>query len=166
MDKLLNKILLIDQEIGDFLYENDNLSDNEIATIFDEKKYIDKSLKIIKKMSNNSLVELIKRARYITSFIDLKKFIKKYPINKSYLKKNKDLYIEEYKKLQKTCFCLNDISVDYQEYREYMDILDIDNVEKYLLENMPNDQIYMLANSTGVWDEKLYFFSFFKKKKK
>lgn len=166
MDDKLNKLLLLDQEIGDFLYENENLNDNEIALKFEEKKFVDRAIKILKKLSNNNVIELLKRARYLTNFIDLKKFIKKYPLNKSKLKKNKELFIEEYKKLQKTCFFLSDIAIDYKEFREYMDVLDIDNVEKYLLENMPNDQIYKLSLETGIWDEKLFYFSFLKNNKK
>lgn len=166
MDKNLNKVLSIDQEIGDFLYDNDNLTDKEISVKFEEKRFIDRALKIIRKLSNNNIIELLKRSRYLRDFIDIKRFIKKYPINKKKLKYNKELYLEEYQKLQKTCSFLNDISIDYGEFLEYMDILDIPSVEKYLLTNMSNEQIYSLANNTNIWDEKLYFFSFFKKNKK
>ena len=49
------------------------------------------------------------------------------------------------------------------DFDKIIRILNVDDAEKYLLTNMPNDQIYNLANSTGMWDEKLYYFSFFKK---
>ena len=86
-------------------------------------------------------------------------------MNKKYLKTNKEEYIEEYRKLQKICFYLSDIAKDYREFHEYMQVLDADNVEDYLLKNMPNEQIYTLASETGLWEEKLYFFSYFKQKK-
>ena len=166
MDDKLNKLLLIDQEIGDFLYENDFLTEDEIANKFEEKDFVGKAMKIIKKLSNNNLIELLKRSRYLSSFIDLKRFIKKYPLNKAKLKKNNSLYIEEYHRLQNICFRINDISFDKEEFNEYLDILDVDNVEKYLLEHMPNEQIYTLANENGIWEEKLYYFSFLKNVKK
>lgn len=166
MDKNLDKVLNIDQEIGDFLYDNDNLNDKEIATIFEEKKFVDRALKIIKKLSSNSVMELLRRSRYLRDFIDIKKFIKRYPLNKKKLKENNELYYEEYRKLQRTCEFLVDISNDNAEYLEYIDALDIDNVERYLLTNMSNEQIYSLADKTGIWDEKLYYFSFLKKNKK
>ncbi len=166
MDKNLDKILSIDQEIGDFLYDNDSLSDKEISTKFEEHRFIDRAIKIINKLSNKSIIELLKRSRYLRDYIDMKRFIKKYPINKKRLKDNKELYLEEYQKLQKTCLFLNDISIDTQEFLEYLDILDVENIEKYLLKNMSNEQIYSLANSTNIWEEKLYFFSFLKKNKR
>lgn len=166
MNKYLNDLLIIDQEIGELFYLNDNLNDNELNNKFEEKNYINKALKLLEKLSSKNILELIKRSKYLNSFIDLKKFMKKYPINKTYLLHNKDQYIEEYKKLHKTCFYLSDISLDYNEFREYMNVLDVDNVEEYLLKHMPNDQIYKLALETGEWDEKLYLFSYFKKKEK
>ena len=163
MDDNLNKILMIDQDIQDFIYDNKELSDLEFEDKFCQKKYVDKAVSILKKMNSKDLIEVIKRCRYLWNFIDLKKFIKRYPLNKTYLKNNQDMYIEEYRNLQKTCYSISDISNNVNEFQDYMNILNVDDIEKYLLTNMPNEQIYSLASSTGMWDEKLYFFSFFKK---
>ena len=164
MDRNLNSLLLIDQKIGDFFYENEDLSDEELNNKFESLNYINKALRILEKLSSKNVLELLKRSTYLTSFIDLKKFIKKYPLNKSYLKKNKDMYIEEYKKLRNTCFYLSSIAMDNKDFLEYMKAIDADNVEKYLLENMPNSQIYELSKDTNEWEEKLFYFSFLKKK--
>ena len=164
MDRNLNSLLLIDQKIGDFFYENEDLSDEELNNKFESLNYINKALRILEKLSSKNVLELLKRSIYLTSFIDLKKFIKKYPLNKSYLKKNKDMYIEEYKKLRNTCFYLSSIAMDNKDFLEYMKAIDADNVEKYLLENMPNSQIYELSKDTNEWEEKLFYFSFLKKK--
>ena len=163
MDKDLNDLLMIDQEIGDFYFDNTELNDDEFIEKFYSMNYIDKALKKIKKLSSKKVLELLKRSNYLKDFIDLKKFLKPYKINKKYLKENNDMYIEEYKKLRKTCFQISDISNNTYDFEEYMDVLDVDNVELYLLKNMPNDQIYKLSLETGVWDEKLFYFSFFKK---
>ena len=72
------------------------------------------------------------------------------------------MYIEDYRNLQKTCYSISDISSNVKEFQDYMRILNVDDTQKYLLTYMPNEQIYSLASSTGMWDEKLYFFSFFK----
>ena len=166
MDKNLNDLLIIDQEIGDFFYENEELTDNELNMKFEEKNYINKALKIISKLSSKNVIELLKRSRCLNSFIDLKKFIKKYPLNKTYLKEHQDMYLEEYHKLRKMCFYLSDIAIDYNEFLDYMKILDTDNIESYLLSHMPNEQIYELSQETDEWDEKLYYFSFLKNKEK
>ena len=163
MNEKLNKIMILDQEIMDFIEYNHELSDLEFEDKFQEKKYVDKIIKLLQKMNSHDLIEVIKRCRCISNFVDLKKFIKKYPLNKTYLKKNQEMYIEEYRNLQKTCYCLSDISSNVNEFQDYMKLLNVDDTEKYLLTNMPNDQIYNLACSTGMWDEKLYYFSFLKK---
>ena len=163
MNKNLNDLLIIDQEIGDFLYENDGLPDIEITNKFEKKGYIDKALKLISKLSSKNIIELLKRSRYLNEFIDIKQFIKKYPLNKTYLKHNKEMYIEEYRKLENICMHFSRISLNYKEFQEYMDVLDTDGVESYLLENMPNEQIYELSRDTTDWDRKLFYFSYFKK---
>lgn len=164
MDKKLNDLLIIDQKIGDFLYENDTLSENELSIKFEESNFIDRAMKILSRLSSKNVIELLKRSRYLNNFIDLKKYIKKYPINKNFLKKNSDMYIEEYKKLRNMCLYLSDISLDYSEFQEYMTVLDVDNIELYLLKHMPNDQIYSLSKDTTDWMQKLYYFSYLKEK--
>ena len=79
------------------------------------------------------MIEVIKRCRYLWYFVDLKKFMKKYPINKTFLRNNKDMYIEEYRNLQKTCYSLSNISNDAKEFQDYMSLLNVDDTEKYLL---------------------------------
>lgn len=162
MSDNLNKILMLEQNIQDFINENTSLSDLEFEEKFYEKGYVERVINILKKLNSKDIIEVIKRCRYLWYFVDLKKFMKKYPINKTFLRNNKDMYIEEYRNLQKTCYSLSNISNDAKEFQDYMSLLNVDDTEKYLLTNMPNDQIYSLANSTGMWDEKLYFFSFFK----
>lgn len=166
MNKDLNDLLMIDQEIGDFLYENNQIDDLEFNNLFEEKKFVDRALKMLRKLSSKNIIEVVRRSRYLNSFIDLKKYIKKYPINKKYLKNNQNEYINEYHKLRNICMHLSDIVESFDEYYDYMDLLDVDNVEVYLLTEMPNDQIYTLASETEDWSLKLYYFSYFKKKKK
>ena len=163
MDKDLNDLLMIDQKIGDFYFENTNLPDDEFTEKFEQTNYINKALKIIKKLSGKKVLELLKRSNYLKNFIDLKKFLKPYKINKKSLKENNSLYIEEYKKLRNTCYLISDIASSNYDFEEYMDVLDVDNIETYLLKNMPNDQIYKLSLETGAWEEKLFYFSFLKK---
>ena len=130
---------------------------------FEKENYVSKALKIINKLSSKNVLEVLKRSRYLGDFIDLKRFLKPYKINKKYLKENKEMYIEEYKRLRNTCYLISSIVRNNNEFNEYMDVLNVDNVEEYLLHNMPNEQIYALASETGVWDEKLFYFSFLKK---
>ena len=163
MNDKLNKILMLDQSIQDFIDDNHELSDLEFEEKFYEKGYIERAINILKNLNSKDIIEVIKRCSCLWHFVDFRRFVKKYPLNKTFLRNNKDMYIEEYRNLQKTCYCLSDISNNAKEFQDYMSLLNVDDIEKYLLTNMPNEQIYTLANSTGMWDEKLYFFSYFKK---
>ena len=162
MNKYLNDLLIIDEEIGNFYYENEGMDNDTLMNKFNENNYVERALKIIKKMSSENVLELLKRCNYLTDFIDLKKFIKKYPLNKTYLKKNNNEYLEEYHKLRNTCYRISDIAINYHDFEEYMNILDISYVENYLLSNMSNEQLYTLSCETNIWDEKMYFFSYLK----
>ena len=162
MNKYLEDLLMIDQEIGDFFYQNEGLEDNELNSLFEKKNYINKALKLINKLSSQNVIELLRRSRYLNNYIDIKKFIKKYPLNKTSLKKNKELYLEEYHKLRNICYYFSNIAVNFREFQEYMDVIDADGVECFLLENMSNEQIYLLSQETSDWEQKLYYFSYLK----
>ncbi len=163
MNENINNLLIIDQEIRDFTRDNYELSEEEFDKLFSKKKFIAKAKSILNKLNSKELVEAIKRSEYIWSYIDLGYYIKKYPIDKTYLKNNEDKYIEEYKNLQKFCMHVSELTNDYNEFFRYACILDIDGVEEYLLSNMPNDQIYELSKETDDWSQKLFYFSFLKK---
>lgn len=163
MNKNVNDILLIDQEIGKFIEDSEELNDDEFDDEFEKRAYITKAISKLNKISSEGIIELIKRCEYLWDFVDVKTFIKKYPIKKKYLKMNNDMYIEEYRKLKNICYTLNYITDNKNELFECYDKLNVYDTEIYLLKNMPNDQLYCLSNDTGVWDEKLYIFSFFKK---
>ena len=163
MNEDINNFLIIDQEIRDFTRDNYELSEDEFNTLFDKKKFVSRAKKILNKLNRKELIEAIKRSEYIWSYLDLGYYIKRYPIDKAYLKKNSDKYLYEYKELQKFCMHVSELTNDYKEFYQYANILDIDGVEEYLLSNMPNDQIYELSKETNDWIQKLFYFSFLKK---
>ena len=88
MNEEINNLFIIDQEIRDFTRDNYELSEEEFNSLFDKKKFIVKAKQILDKLNSKELVEAIKRSEYIWSYINLGYYIKKYPINKTYLKKN------------------------------------------------------------------------------
>ena len=163
MNEDINNLLIIDQEIRDFTRDNYELSEEEFNSLFDKKKFIVKAKQILDKLNSKELVEAIKRSEYIWSYINLGYYIKKYPINKTYLKNNSDKYLDEYKELQKFCIHISELSNDYNEFDKYTNMLDIDGAEEYLLKHMPNDQTYKLSQETDDWIQKLFYFSFLKK---
>ena len=163
MNENINNLLVIDQEIRDFTRDNYELPEDEFNELFEENKYIERAKKLLNKLNSKELIEVIKRSEYIWSYLDLGYYMRKYPIDKAYLKLNNDKYIEEYKNLQKFSFHISELANDFDEFYRYANILDIDGVEEYLLSNMPNNQIYELSNETNDWNQKLFYFSFLKK---
>jgi len=166
MNIYINKLLIIDQSIRDFINDNYELSEEEFNSNLDSCGYIDKAEKILNKLNRKDLIEAIKRCEYIWSYIDVSNYMYKYPIDKKYLKENEDQYIVEYKSLQKFCEHVSTLANNYQEFSFYAEKLDIDNVEDYLLKHMPNDQLYKLSCGTKDWLQKLFYFSYFKKDNK
>ena len=163
MNDNINNLLIIDQEIRDFTRDNYLLPEEEFDSLFNKKKFVSRAKRILNKLNSKELVEAIKRSEYIWSYIDLGYYIKRYPIDKAYLKNNQDKYIVEYKNLQKFCMHVSELTNNYQEFYSYAQKLDIDRVEEYLLSNMPNEQIYELSQETDDWLQKLFYFSFLKK---
>ena len=145
---------MIEQEIRDFTCDNYELSEDEFNNLFEELKFVSRVKRILKKINSKDLVEAIKISEYIWPYIDLGYYIKRYPINKAYLKNNKDKYIDKYKNLQKFYMHASELYNDYQEFYKYANILDIDKAEEYLLSNMPNEQIYQLSKETNDWIQK------------
>ena len=90
-------------------------------------------------------------------------FLKKYHVNKKAIKEDPKRCLDEYDKLNVICETISENSVNSKEFLEYMQILDMDNVQEYLLKMMPNNDLNILANRTGDWNEKLYYYSFLKK---
>ena len=163
MNENINSLLIIDQEIRDFTRDNYELPDNEFNELFDKKKYIPQAQSLLKKLNSKDIIEVVKRSEYLWTYLDLGHYIRKYPIDKVYLKNNNDKYIEEYKNLQNFSMHISELSNNFEEFYRYATILDIDGVEEYLLSNMPNSQIYELSNETNDWNQKLFYFSFLKK---
>ena len=166
MNIYISKLLIIDQSIRDFINENYELSEEEFNDNFDSRGFIEQAERILNRLSRKDLIEAIKRCEYIWSFIDVSNYMYKYPINKKYLKENKDQYIVEYKSLQNFCEHVSTLANNYKDFDTYAKKLDIDNVEDYLLRHMPNDQLYKLSCGTTDWLQKLFYFSYFKKEHK
>jgi hypothetical protein len=163
MNKDINNLLIIDQEIRDFTRDNYELSEEEFNNLFEKKNYISKAKRILSRLNRKELVEAIKRSEYIWDYLYLGYYLKKYPIDKAYLKQNNDKYLDEYRNLQKYCMHISELTNNYKQFYQYADQIDIDGAEEYLLTNMPNDQIYELSKETNDWIQKLFYFSFFKK---
>ncbi len=161
MTKHLEEILHLDQELSELMSEQYMFNEEEVVIKYEDLDVHNKTIDLIMKMTLQERVESLKRCHAIWSFVDIKPFLKKYPLNKAKLKKEGN-YIEEYLNLRKFCNIVVDNFEDLSEYEEVMEILKIDDVEDYLLNHMSSEQIYELAQKTEDWNLRLFYYSYIK----
>lgn len=160
--KYLEQIVYIDRCLGK-LIELD-ISDDEKDDILDSEDYINKLLFCLGKLSSKDIVLAIYNCENIFDFVDITRFVKKYPIDKAFLKENRDEVINEYNKLENFMSYVNKISHDNNEFKVFVDKFKVLEVEENLLKLMPNSDLYELSKKSGNWEEKLFIYSHFKKK--
>ena len=56
MNKDINNLLIIDQEIRDFTRDNYELSEEEFNNLFEKKNYISKAKRILSRLNRKELV--------------------------------------------------------------------------------------------------------------
>lgn len=162
MSDNLSKLMHLEQMIIKFIDDNQDLTDDNIDERFAETRCIDKCIGILKRMSNNDILESLKRFEYMRMFIDFKAFLKKYTIDKKRMKEQPEECLNEYDKINKICETISEVSVNRRDFLSYLKILDIDSSVEWLLKHMPNEDLLTLSNRTGDWMEKLYYYSYFK----
>lgn len=163
MSENLHKLLILDQKIQKFIEDNQDLSDPTLDSRFDETNYVKKSLTILNKMTNNDIVEAFIRCDNISIFIDIKRFLKKYILDKKKLAEDPKNYLKKYRDLNKMCEEISNLCQTKKELDYCLDTMKIDDCLEYLLKKMPNEDILILSNESTDWVEKLYYYSFFKK---
>lgn len=165
MSENVSKLMHLEQLIIKFIDDNPDVNDPTIDERFNATHYIDKCINILKRMSNRDVLESLKRFEYIRMFVDFKVFLKKYTINKKAIKEKPENCIMEYDELNRLCLTISEISDNKNDFLAYLKILDVDHAIEWLLKHMPNEDLMILANRTGDWAEKLYYYSYFKGEK-
>lgn len=162
MSENVSKLMHLEQLIIQFIDDNPDVNDETVDERFAATHYVDKCINILKRMSNNDVLESLKRFEYIRMFVDFKVFLKKYTIDKKKIKEKPENCLIEYDKINNICTTISEISDNKRDFLSYLKILDIDPVIEWLLNHMPNEDLLTLSNRTGDWMEKLYFYSYFK----
>ena len=151
MSDNLYKVLDIENDLSEMYYENKNLNSDE------GKILISKLENLLNKLNNMELIYLLKNGTVIHQVIDILIYFKKYKINKKEIKENKS-YKEELIKLNKFIESINDSVLNEDEYIYICSKCMVDDVANYLLENMSNEDIMSLCNSSDDWNYKLFLY--------
>ena len=151
MSKELISILKLEDKLGDLFEDNVEISDSEA------KKISTKLLTLLKKISNDELLYLLDNAVYIHQVVDITNFFKKYKINKKEIQAN-NTFKDVFRKLNLFVERIRDISLSEEEYMFICNKCLIDDVAKYLLKNMSNEDIMELSNEADDWNYKLFLY--------
>ena len=87
MTDRVQKIMDMNSKIDNYIIDNSDMTDEEFTQMIDDSKVVEKTLKILSKMNTEEILETIKRCETLTSLIDMKCYIKKYPLKKKKLKR-------------------------------------------------------------------------------
>ena len=169
----INAIIDLDDELVAFL---DKYSSGKKTDYFEKelnkqwKKHGDeftkKADKILKNMSNYELLLTMASTDEITHIVDIFNYFRPYTIDIDYLIKHPDKaneYYIECTNQQETI--INNTINDYVALR-LLDLNYFDDIEKFVLSNMSNDELLKMAKSSKFWDEKLYYYGFINNNKK
>ena len=151
MSDNLYKVFELEEELIDNVYNKDNKNDLE------EKIIIFKIENLLSKLNNKELLYILKEGTYIHEVIDVAKYFKKYHLNKKELRMDNS-YKDELKKLNNFIELINYSSINESEYMYICSKCDVDNVAKYLLSNMSNNDIMKLSNESDDWNYKLFLY--------
>ena len=168
--KNIDDILDLDKELTDFL---DKYSSGKEEDYFEKElnkqwekhgdKFIKRADKLLKKMSNQELMYTLLGTESIKDIVRVIDYFKPYKINLEYLiehpEKSKEYYYDNL--LQQDAIRHNAINEYY--FRIIMDLNYFEEIERFILSQMSNQELMKLADSSKDWQEKLYYYGFLKK---
>ena len=147
MSENLRKILKLEVELEDYLKDGIDTTNVEC------EKVVLKISKLLDKIDNVELLEVLNPEYALHEVIDVSAYFKKYKLDKVKLKKE-NYYLED----------LREKAVCEEEYLYICLKVDVDDTAAYLLRNMSNEDIMMLANESDDWNYKLFLFENLKDK--
>ena len=168
--KNVDDILDLDKELTDFL---DKYSSGKKPDYFERelnrqwkihgKEFEERADKIFSSMSNQELMVSLLGIDHIKDIVNIFDYFKPYVIDIDYLKehpeKAKEYYLDNL--LQQDA--IEKYALNEYYYKKIMNLNYFDEIEKFLLSQMSNEDLMELANSSKDWYDKLYYYEFLKK---
>ena len=166
----VNQILDLDKEIQEFL---DKYSSGKKPDYYEKElnkqwklhgdKFVKRADKILKKMSNAELMYTILGTERIKDVVEIFEYFKPYKIDVEYLKEHPDKAKEYYYENLMQQDAIQKTSINEYYYKIIMDKNYFEEIEKFVLSQMSNEELMELANSSKDWHERLYYYGFLKK---
>ena len=168
----VDKILDLDKEVQDFL---DKYSSGKKADYYEKelnkqwkihgKDFSKRADDILKKMSNVELMYTILGTERIKDITEIFEYFKPYKIDVEYLKEHPDKAKEYYYDNLMQQDAIQKTSINKYYYDIIMDKNYFEEIERFVLSQMNNEELMELADSSKDWYEKLYYYGFLKQDK-
>ena len=165
----VDQILDLDKELLDFF---NKYSSGKQPDYFEKElnkqwgihgdKFIERADNILSSMSNEELMYTLLGTEMIKLITDVFKHFKPYKINVDYLKKHPEKAKEYYYENLIQQDAIRNTSINEYYYDIIMDLNYFEEIEKFVLSQMSNDELMELADSSKDWREKLYYYGFLK----
>ena len=168
--KNVDQILDLDKEVEDFL---DKYSSGKKGDYYEKElnkqwkihgdEFTKRANKILKKMSNQELMFTILGTERIKDITEIFEYFKPYKIDVEYLKAHPEKAKEYYYENLMQQDAIQRQSINEYYYQIIMDKNYFEEIEKFVLSQMSNEELMELADSSKDWREKLYYYGFLKK---
>ena len=165
----VDSILDLDKEVQDFL---DRYASGKKADYYEKElnkqwklhgdEFVKRADKILKKMSNAELMYTILGTERIKDITEIFEYFKPYKIDVEYLKEHPDKAKEYYYENLMQQDAIQKTAINKYYYDIIMDKNYFEEIEKYVLSQMNNEELMELADSSKDWYEKLYYYGFLK----
>lgn len=170
MSKGLHDIIELDKELTKFLDENSSgkqtdFLEKKLNKKWPEKKdyFLEKADDIFSKMNNLDLLLAIASTDEIAQIVDIFSYFKEITPDIEIMKAHPNELIPYYLKIlsDKETFML--LSINGYYYLEVKNKIKFEEIEKFILQNMSNEELMILAQESKIWLDKLYYYGFLKK---
>ena len=170
--KNVDDILNLDAEINEFF---EKYSSGKKHDYFEKElnkqwakrgtEFTNRITKILSNMNNQELLYTLLGTEMISRIVDVFQFFEPYKINPQYLiehpEKAREYYLDNI--LQQNA--IRDTAINEYFYYRIMDLNYFDDIERFCLSHMSNEELVELAESSKEWQDKLYFYGFLDKEK-
>ena len=166
----VDKILELDEELVAFF---NKYSSGKTPDYFEKElnkqweihgdEFVKRADDILSKMTNQEIMYTLLGTEMIKMITDVFKHFKPYKIDVDYLKEHPDKAKEYYYENLMQQDAIAKTAMNEHYYNIIMDLNYFEEIEKFVLSQMSNEELMELADSSKDWREKLYYYGFLKK---
>ena len=165
----IDEIINLDKKLIEFLDtyssgKQTDLDEKELNKQWKKhsKEFIDEANRIFSSMSNKELLLSLLATEQICFVVDIFEYFSPFMIDVDYLLENSDRLIEAYYATICREIELSKLAINPYYLEKMKDINYFKQIEEFLISNMSNEQLMLLANRSRDWKEKIHLYGYLK----